>query len=234
MSAPLLSKTRFQSGRQCLRRLWLECYRRDAAEPYSAATLALFAAGAEVGALARDCFPGGRLVAARPWEHDEAVADTAALLQDPSVPGIFEAGFIHDGVRLRSDVLTRGAGGGWRLIEVKSSTQPKEEHFWDLAVQRCVLAGSGVDVASVSVMHINREYVYDGQRHDPNRLLSLADVTDQVEAVLPEIPLLLSEQKSVVAKAEEPAIAPGLQCAAPYACSFGSHCAPHPPKYWIT
>ncbi len=233
MAAPLLSKTRFQAGRQCLRRLWLDCHRRDAAEPYGPATLALFAAGAEVGALARGCFPGGRLVAAQPWEHDQAVTDTAALLQDPSILAVFEAGFIHDGVRLRSDVLARSAEGGWRLIEVKSSTQPKEEHFWDLGVQRHVLAGCGVEIESTGVMHINREYVYDGKRHDPYRLLSLTDGTAEVEAVLPGIPLLLSQQKDVVAKAEEPAIAPGLQCGSPYPCPFSSHCAPHPPKHWI-
>ena len=122
MSAPLLSKTRFQSGRQCLRRLWLECHRQEVGQPYSPVTLALFAAGAEIGALARKCFPDGVLVDAQPWEHDEAVARTAELLRDPRVPAIFEAGFVHDGVRLRSDVLARGAGDHWRLIEVKSST----------------------------------------------------------------------------------------------------------------
>jgi len=233
MGAPLLSKTRFQSGRQCLRRLWLECHRQEVGQPYSPVTLALFAAGAEIGALARECFPGGVLVDAQPWEHDEAVARTAELLRDPRVPAIFEAGFVHDGVRLRSDVLARGAGDRWRLIEVKSSTQPKEEHRWDLAVQRHALAGCGVAIESASVMHINRDYVYDGERHDPQELFVVSDITPEVDHVLPEVPAILAQQREVVADGREPAIPPGPHCFSPYDCPFFSHCASDKPKHWI-
>lgn len=233
MGDALLTKTRFQYGRQCLRRLWLDCHRREEAAPSSPATLALFASGAEIGALARECFPGGVAVAARPWEHDAAVARTNELMQDPHVPAIFEAAFLHGGLRLRSDVLARGRRGRWRLIEVKSSIQPKEEHYWDVAVQRHALAGCGVPIESVCIMHVNRDYVYDGLRHDPGRLLVVTDVTDQVDALLPEVDGLLAEQRRTVADPQEPAIPPGLQCFSPCDCPFFHHCAPDKPRHWI-
>ena len=49
--------------------------------------------------------PGGVLVDEEPWRHAEAVARTAALMADPSVPVIFEAAPEHVGVRVRVDML---------------------------------------------------------------------------------------------------------------------------------
>ena len=45
--------------------------------------------------MARLLFPGGVLVAEKPWEHATAAARTAALMADRSVPAIFEAAFEH-------------------------------------------------------------------------------------------------------------------------------------------
>ena len=84
-------------------------------------------AGIEVGILARGAFPGGILVAAREW--DEAVATTAALVADPTVPGIFEAAFEHAGARVRVDVLIRRGGAStFDLVEVKSAGRVREYH----------------------------------------------------------------------------------------------------------
>lgn len=231
MSA-LLSKSRFQSGRQCLRRLWLECYRPDLAAPYDAETEAAFAVGHEVGRLARQRFPGGVLVEAPYYAHEEAAAQTAELLLD-SAPAIFEAGFIADGVRIRADVLRRARGGRWDLIEVKSATSVKPEYLYDAAIQRHVLLACDTPVESVGLMHLNREYVYDGRQLDPQELLALTDVTEEVNALLPEIEDLLATQKEVVAQDQEPGVKPGPHCFSPYECPFFSHCAPNLPKYWI-
>jgi hypothetical protein len=55
--------------------------------------------------MARLLFPGGFLVEEAPWEHAAAVARTASLMADRSVPAIFEAAFEHSGIRARVDVL---------------------------------------------------------------------------------------------------------------------------------
>ena len=62
VSIPLLSKTRFVGGLQCLKRLYLESYRRDLIPPVDPAQQALFDTGNAVGELARGLFLGGQLV----------------------------------------------------------------------------------------------------------------------------------------------------------------------------
>jgi hypothetical protein len=85
--------------------------------------------------LARLLFPGGVLVEGKPREHRPAMARTAALMADRSVPAIFEAAFEHSGVRVRVDVLERLSRGYWGIREVKSSGEVKDHHYDDVAVQ---------------------------------------------------------------------------------------------------
>ena len=50
---PSLSKSRFQSGLQCLERLYLECYHRELADPIPPEWQAIFNTGHAIGELAR-------------------------------------------------------------------------------------------------------------------------------------------------------------------------------------
>ena len=86
--------------------------------------------GHEVGLLAQSRFPGGVLVG---FEKgiDDALAITAALMDDSSVPAIFEATFQHSNLLVRVDILQRRPGNRWRLIEVKSSVEVKPHHLYD-------------------------------------------------------------------------------------------------------
>ena len=59
---PQLSKTRFSAGLQCLKRLYLDCFNRELADPVGANQQALFDSGNRVGELARRRFPDGRLI----------------------------------------------------------------------------------------------------------------------------------------------------------------------------
>ena len=59
---PLLSKSRFMSGLQCHKRLYLECFHPELATPPNEQQQAVFDAGTEFGALARRLFPRGLLI----------------------------------------------------------------------------------------------------------------------------------------------------------------------------
>ena len=50
--SPQLSKSRFIAGLQCLKRLYLECYQRELADPLDPGQQALFDTGIAVGELA--------------------------------------------------------------------------------------------------------------------------------------------------------------------------------------
>ena len=63
---PRLSKSKFLSGLQCHKRLYLEIRQPELAEPPDPATQAMFAMGTEIGMLAQRRFPGGVLVAPDP------------------------------------------------------------------------------------------------------------------------------------------------------------------------
>ena len=136
---PLLSKSRFISGLQCHKRLYFECYHRDLADEVSESQQAIFDTGTSVGELATNLYSGGILVTEDHLHHEEALGTTRKLMDDPSVPAVFEAAFLYDDIRVRADLLPRVDIGTFDLIEVKSTTSTKEEHAFDVAVQLFVL-----------------------------------------------------------------------------------------------
>jgi predicted RecB family nuclease len=220
---PQLSKTRFQGGLQCLKRVWLEHHRRDLASPPDAATQARFSTGHRVGQLARSRWPGGVLVTESAARHEAAAARTRALLADPGVPAIYEAAFTFGRVRIRADILVRRENG-FELVEVKSSSRLKDEHHTDVAVQLWVLRGCGVDVRRAGLLHLNREYVWPGGPYDVDRLFSLADVTESAFELQAQIGENVATMLEVLAGDTAPSIAIGRHCDRPHECPFKAHC----------
>lgn len=219
----MLSKSRFMAGSQCLKRLYLDVYQPELAAGPDELAVAVQRYGEEVGQLARETFPGGMLVEGGPHELPAAIARTAELVRDASVPAIFEAAFQQEDIRVRVDILERLPEGRWRLIEVKSSTDLKEHYLYDVAVQRHVISRAGLE-NSPCLMHLNRDYVYDGYRYEMEKLFTIRDLTEQVAALEQEVARRLQEQREVLSQPAPPAIAPGPQCTKPQTCEFYDHC----------
>ena len=222
---PMLSKSRFQSGLQCLKRLYLECYHRELADPVSAAQQAVFDRGVAVGELARQRFPNGALVEETHFEHDRAVETTKSLLAQTEIPAIYEAGFTFQGIRTRVDILKRNGRSAFDLVEVKSTTRVKPEHISDVAIQVYVVEGSGASVSRAYLMHLNRDCVHQVGNPDFERQFSLQDVTDAarsfiVERAAGELALMWAALR----KRDAPDIETGPHCQNPYRCSFYGHC----------
>lgn len=237
-SVPRLSKSKFLSGLQCHKRLYLDIHHPQLATPPDAGTQAMLDMGTEVGELARRRFPGGRLVAAGYRQTEAALAQTAELLADESVPAIFEAAILADGVLIRADILERVAGGDgepacWRLIEVKSSTRVKEVHLDDLALQRHVLVNAGMVVVGCSLMHINTAYTYAGGDIDLEQLFAIDEVSALVQHRQEQVPGLLAEMKAMLQSPAPPVIEPDEHCFSPYECPFWDHCTATKPARWI-
>ena len=238
LKAPRLSKSKFLSGLQCHKRLFLEVHHPSLATKPDAATQAMFDMGTEVGELARSRFPGGVLVTAGYRQTEAALVQTAALVQDLTVPAIFEAAFLHAGVLVRADVLERvstaeGQPCGWRLIEVKSSTKVKDVHLEDLAVQSEVILGSGLTLLSVCLMHINTGYVYRDGAIDLNELFAIQDLSEAVAHRRTAVPERLATMNHMLLQTYPPAIEPDGHCHTPYDCPFWEHCTQNKPERWI-
>ena len=157
---PHLTKSRYLSGLQCHRRLWLATRTPELASPRSDATEHILRMGTEVGRAAHALFPGGMLISSQASDHADAIEHTRAAMDDPSIPAIFEAAFEFAEVRIRVDILERLEDGGWGLREVKSASSFKpDQHGPDLAIQLWVLEQLGIAVVSVQLVHINSDFV---------------------------------------------------------------------------
>ncbi len=233
-----LSKSKFLAGLQCHKRLYLDIHAPELATAPDDSTQAILDMGTDVGALARQRFPGGVLVETGHRHSSEALQRTAELVNNPQVPAIFEGAFRWDGVLVRVDVLERVAGsdgraGGWRLIEVKSSSRVKDVHVADLAIQSIVLKGAGIPLTSVCLLHVNTQYVYPGGEVDVTQLFTMVELTERVTQRCEEIPDQLAAMKKMLAEATPPAIEPDGHCHIPYECSFWAHCTNAKPARWV-
>jgi len=229
-----LSKSKFIAGVQCLKRLYFQVHEPELVGEVDDQQEARLEEGQEVGRLAQKAFRCGALVDSGPLDLEVALERTAALIASSSVPAIFEATFQHYNVLVRVDILQRLRRNRWRLIEVKSSVELKDHHLYDVAIQQHVLAGCGLALSSVAVMHLNRNYLYDGLRYDPRRLFITEDVTSSVRKLRNDVPKLLRKQRKILAQSAPPSVVPGPQCGDPYLCEFFDHCNRDVPENHIS
>jgi predicted RecB family nuclease len=218
-----LSKSRFQTGLQCSKALWLSTHARELADATPDTQQHIFDTGNAVGELARERFANGVLVAEDYTQSAQALATTRRLLEDPP-SAIFEAALEHGGVFVRPDALVRVADNLWDLYEVKSGTRVKDVNITDVAVQLWVLEGAGLPIRRAYLMHLDRGYVYEGGDYDLERLFIAEDVTAAARACLPMVPDLVTEMLAMLDNAEPPAVAIGKHCDSPYTCAFWDHC----------
>jgi predicted RecB family nuclease len=223
-----ISKTRYCAGVQCLKRLYLLVHSPELAAHPTAADQAIIEQGREVGMLARQLFPSGVEVRCE-GGLDAAIRTTRDLLANPEIPAIFEAVFEHQNVLVKVDILHRRRDGRWRLIEVKSTTDAKDHHLEDVAIQYRVVSRSGVDVASACLAHVNRHYVH-GESIDVKRFFRIRNLTRRIQRLQPKLTFQLRSEFTILSKPEVPDIAPGRHCTDPVMCEFYERCNPLRPN----
>jgi Domain of unknown function(DUF2779) len=214
-----ISKSKFCAGVQCLKHLYLLVHSPELAAQPSAADQAIIEQGHAVGMLARRLFPGGVEVC-NEGGLDQAIRATRELVANREVPAVYEGVWEHDGVLVRVDVLQRRKNARWRLIEVKSTVDLKDHHLEDVAIQARVVSRSGVDLASVCLAHINRNYVFAGDSIDVRRFFRIKNLTRRMERLQPKLTFQLRTQFTILAQPKAPDIAPGRHCTDPVVCGF--------------
>jgi hypothetical protein len=221
-----LSKSRLIAGSQCRKLLWWKVHEAGAAELKPDKVLQdRFDQGQHVTSLARACFPDATLIAGG---SERARIEATQFALDFGAPAVLEAAFAANGVFIAADVLL-GEDDGFTLIEVKAANRAKDEHALDLAAQVWVARRSGVKVRRAQVMHLNPNF-----RHpDAGELFARTDITDQVEAMLPEIPGLIARLKRTLA-GPLPKVPIGLHCYEPWECAFRDRCWPDDPWHIST
>lgn len=213
-----LSKSRLLAFRQCPKRLWLQVHRPELRE-VSGETVMAFGHGHTVGAVAQALQPDGILI-----ETDnlsEALAATRRVMTEQPDRAIFEATFEHDGLLIRSDVMTPEPGG-YRMTEVKASTRVKDYHLIDCAIQTWVCQQAGIPITRTELAHVDTGFVYPGGG-DYRGLFHPVDVSIDIEPILTEVPVWVADAQRLLA-GDEPLLETGPHCHAPFDCPFLGYC----------
>ena len=152
-----LSKSDYLLGIKCPLALWYKKHRKDLTPEHDEARLEQ---GNEVGALARQYFGDSVVIQSKPW-LDSALTETEAAIESKA-DVICEAVCRRDnGDYCAIDILRNNKDGTFDMIEVKSSTEPKDYHIVDLSFQYYVFSGK-YKIRDCYVMTIDNTYVRHG------------------------------------------------------------------------
>lgn len=216
-----LSKSLFIRGLQCHKSLWLHKYCPEERDEPSDELEEIYQEGTDFGVLARELFPGGMEVPYEGLGYDEQVEMTRTEIVKGTAT-IYEATFCEGGIFVKADILHRN-GTAWELYEVKSAWSLKDVHLMDAALQYHVLAGAGLEIASVFIVHRKPGGLSDADT-DIRDQFSVNDITLQVLSVQSSIQPEIEAQRCMLDQSM-PVIAPGEWCDNPYPCDFKQYCS---------
>src|SRR3989339_743711 len=216
----MLSKSKYTRGINCRKSLWLYVHKKDARiVDYS--TQAVFASGINIGELARQYFPNGKMAVLEDYPNYESAKRTQEYIAQ-GIETIYEATFIYDNTLVAVDILHKNQGK-WCIYEVKSTNSTKPVHIKDVAVQYFVVKGSGLILEDACLMHLNRNYVRRGNIN-VNELFVSESVMLQILPIQEEIASNITVFQQML-KSEEPNIEMGEYCTSPYSCDFYNYCS---------
>ena len=175
-----ISKTDFIQFLDCPESFWIQ---KNIPEKFKEGEFSLFLKklimeGYEVEEYAKRLFPNGIEIS-----RTNALDYTKNIMnEDHEV--LFQPSFMtSSGVFARIDILKKASDNSYHLYEVKSSTSVKdkrgESHINDVCFQKYVLHECGIKISQSFIIHLNKEFVKKG-KIDPEKLLIIKDVTDQV------------------------------------------------------
>ncbi|MFC2056936.1 DUF2779 domain-containing protein [Chloroflexota bacterium] len=223
----LLSKTKYMTGLQCPRLIWVEVNEPDKMPETDPGTQYIFDQGHEVGYLAKKLFPDGIDV---PQDSFKGNIDQTVRLMEIRKP-LFEAGILAGKLYSRVDILIPTGEDEWDICEVKSSTSVKKVHIDDVAFQRYCCTQSGLTIRNCCLALINNKYVREDEI-DPEGLFNLHDVTEKVEEASVDIKGKIDDILEVVSQETCPEMIIGPHCQDPYVCSL-TDCWDHLPEHSV-
>ena len=143
-----ISKTSYMAGLDCHRKLWQRLWDPDSKSKRSGIDQLKMDFGVLFGEVAHCLYPNGVLIDIDKRKLKRAQKDTLDAINDGATV-ILEATFIHEHCVVLSDIVVKQPDGSWHLIEVKSSTEVKDEHIPDLAYQKWVMEQCGYPVSQM-------------------------------------------------------------------------------------
>lgn len=221
-----LSKSQFIRGLQCHKSLYLHKYCPELKDEISEQQEAAFQSGKDVGIYAQKLFPNGVEIPFDDVTLSDQLSRTAKEIENGTMV-IYEAAFSFDNIFVKVDIL-RKHEDKWEIYEVKNSTSVKDVYHNDIAVQYYVLKGSGLPVSKAFLVHINNQYVKNGDI-EVDKLFSVQDFTDDVIDNQGFVEDEIKKMREMLT-GDAPNIDIGKHCSDPYGCDFYGHCWQHIPE----
>src|SRR3989338_8080299 len=209
----LLTKSRYITGLNCEKALWLMFNRPEDIPEIDEAAQHRFDEGHKIGELAKSLFPGGvNIEEIMPVENYKKSKE---LLKKRKP--LFEAGFIHENGKCyaRADILLPVEKDEWDIIEVKSATSVKEDYLEDISFQKYCYESAGLKIRKCYVLHINNQYVLEGEIK-PAEFFVLAEVTEYIATIMSEVSHKIQRLFTIIAQKECPEMTVGNYCEDPY------------------
>ncbi len=229
----LLSKTDYILYRECPKNTWYKIHKPDIyyKEELSEFEKHIIETGNEVELVARQVFEDGILIEGR---GEEAQKLTQELIAQKK-PTLFQPVFVKDNMMAAVDVLKYDAEtDSYRILEIKASNEAdKKRHYYDLAFQVVLLRKCGLKVDAIKLMHLNSEYVRQGEV-DIFNLFKEDDVTAEINELCEEVRIEAEQALAYLSKTTEPS----GSCCCIYKgrsnhCTTFNHSNPHVPKYSV-
>lgn len=185
-----LSKTNFLICLDCAKNAWLkihkpEVYKKKALSSFE---LNIIDTGNEIDELARGLFPGGILVKSR----DDA--EYTKKLMEEKIPVIYQPVFATEKYLAVADIFVFNSDTNvYDLYEVKSSTvsedsggRKTEGYLIDMAFQKNVLNNLGIEVGTLNLIRLNKNYIRFGNIN-LKELFLIENLTNQVNEKLDDV-----------------------------------------------
>jgi len=219
----MLSKSSYLKSLQCPRYLWLWEHRREEMKtPLDMGSEWMIEEGRMVEESARTLFPTGKLVKSF---HERGAEQTRAFIDDGH-HCLFQATALGDDLLAMADVLQFNPSREvWDIFEVKSTTQVKDGHLHDVGFQKLAFERAGYKIGNSAVIHINRDYVRNGDL-DVSAFLTIEDVSAPVSEIADTVEAGTILAKKILALTEEPSLTDFPCCCSPKDCPCSLHCFP--------
>ncbi len=216
----IISKSKYLAGLQCLKYFWYQINAREEIPQPDFVNQFIFNQGIQVGEYAKKLYPEG-IDLGKIGGLKEQLIKTFEIL--PERKPVFEASCSSGCVYCRVDVLVPADENKWDIIEVKSSTQLKEEYINDVAFQKYCFEKAGVSIRKCYITYINNQYTKRGDI-DPKKLFKRTDITAEVEENLKGIENRIEEMLKIARKENSPQVFIGRHCYEPYTCPLKDKC----------
>lgn len=225
-----ITKTSYIAGIECPKFLWYKVHEPSKIPPDTAIDRIRMDDGQLVGQKARELYPDGVRIKREP--NPEVMHQTSRDALKMRKP-LFEAGFVHKNGYALADILVPAGKDEWDLFEVKASTAIDNKtvnsvlsgrvnyYYADVAFQKFVYEGAGLKLRKAGIMHLNKDYIYDGKKLVLEELIKpdedldkeiIGKIRSGISAHIPEVEKNIKVLLNMLAEKKPPEIGLGRNC----------------------